>query len=56
MPVEIKELVIRAVIEPRAKPATVPPLASPSLGRDHDAIVAACVKETLRRLDRSRER
>lgn len=64
MPVEIKELVIRAVVgqpddgrrmdqapgEPGAEPA------SASTSADRDAIVAAAVKEVLRVLRASKER
>lgn len=59
MPVEIKELVIRAVVEPRGQRAVVetppPPDSSPSR-EDREAIVQACVKRVLRILERSRER
>lgn len=58
MPVEIKELVIRAVVEPR--PQTPAPQVEPVQPQwsdsDQEAIVAACVKEVLRTLQRSRER
>lgn len=49
MPVEIRELVIRAVVgTDEDEPA----------GNDHDldAIVAECVREVLRVLERNRER
>lgn len=71
MTIEIKQLIIRAVADGRreAPPAegpvgaaTSPPprfahepvRAAPE--RDHEAIVAACVREVLRRLERARER
>ena len=64
MPVEIKELVIRAVAEPVAPPAATPERsARPSQGqptpltREHrEAIVQECVKRVLRVLEKSRER
>lgn len=69
MTVEIRQLVIRGVVERRpeaAPPApTVDPFLSflppPSASAPHQApsqaaIVDACVREVLRRLERSRER
>ena len=64
MPVEIKELVIRAVVQPEAGSANAHPTAEPGAmgpgsGADPDereAIVAAAVKEVLRILKASRER
>jgi hypothetical protein len=70
MTIEIKQLVIRAVADGRrehaaqsvaphtvAAPAPVPHEPSPlSAGADQEAIVAACVREVLRKLERSRER
>ena len=53
MPVEIRELVIRAVVDPR--PAAERPGAPPA-EIDRDALVQACVDETLRILRRERER
>jgi hypothetical protein len=55
MSVEIKELVIRAVVDPRGeRPAYAAPAAL--TGEQQDAIVEAAVKETLRVLRASRER
>lgn len=62
MPVEIKELVIRAVVDPRREqPATSAPEASTSAaaargGEEQAALVAATVKEVLRILRASKER
>ncbi len=64
MTVEIKELVIRAVVEPGAdakNAASEAELArrSPGGGErlpEQSAIVAACVREVMRRLEKSRER
>jgi Family of unknown function (DUF5908) len=53
MPVEIRELVIRAVVDPRL-PAGRPD--APAAEIDRDALVQACVDETLRILRRERER
>lgn len=55
MPVEIKELVIRAVIESGERSDSgprIPP--DPSAGSD--AIVDACVRQVLRILKKSKER
>jgi hypothetical protein len=54
MPVEIKELVIRAVVEP----ADAPPSrrTDDTLDSDNQALVEACVKEVLRILKRAEER
>jgi Family of unknown function (DUF5908) len=72
MTIEIKQLIIRAVADGRreqaghspgplaaqssgpARPEPEPYRAAP--GEDRDAIVAACVREVLRKLERSRER
>jgi hypothetical protein len=69
MTIEIKQLIIRAVADGRreAAPAEgrVGAVTSPAprsarepepAERDHEAIVAACVREVLRRLERARER
>ncbi len=54
MPVEIRELIIRAVVDPhkvgeRSQASNAPPF-------DRDALVQACVDETLRILRREKER
>jgi hypothetical protein len=71
MTIEIKQLVIRAIVDGRGEsspPRTGAPVvrapepirrsrpdpAAPS--QDRDAIVAACVREVLRKLKRSQER
>ena len=53
MPVEIRELVIRAVVDPQATTARS---GAPAAEIDRDALVQACVDETLRILRRERER
>jgi hypothetical protein len=70
MTIEIRQLVIRAVAEARPGPAQArstaptsapgpapaqPPAAAPLI-TDHEALVAACVREVLRELRRSTER
>ena len=53
MPVEIRELVIRAVVDERSsagRPGT------PPAEVDRNALIQACVDETLRILRRERER
>jgi hypothetical protein len=55
MAIEIKELVIRAVVDPRAERAA--PAAPGALtGEQQDTVVAAAVKEVLRVLRAARER
>jgi len=55
MPIEIKELVIRAVVDPKGeRPA--PAASAPLTGEDREAIVEAAVKEVLRILRASKER
>jgi Family of unknown function (DUF5908) len=53
MPVEIRELIIRAVVDTRQpdEAATAPPSEN-----DREALVQACVSETLRVLRRQKER
>jgi hypothetical protein len=54
MPVEIRELIIRAVVDPRkAGERNDAPSAATF---DRDALVQACVDETLRILRREKER
>lgn len=50
MPVEIRELVIRAEVAGDARTA------EPEPAKDVDAIVAACVREVLAVLEKSKER
>ena len=55
MPVEVKELIIRAVVvggEERPAPAS----GGQVVDTDKEAIVAACVRQVLQILKRSRER
>jgi hypothetical protein len=53
MPVEIRELIIRAVVDTRQPDATTNP---PAMEADKEALVQACVNETLRILRRQKER
>lgn len=63
MPVEIKELVIRAIADPGRQPVAVsepdirPSDQAATISREHrEAIVQDCVKRVLRVLEKSRER
>ena len=61
MTVEIKQLIVRAVVEAtadtRAAAARPEPHVDPRLGPlDRDALVAACVREVLREINRAKER
>ena len=53
MPIEIRELVIRAVVDPSQTAGPSDPSAPET---DHEALIQACVDETLRILRRERER
>ncbi len=53
MPVEIRELVIRAVVDTRPSGE---PTNAPAADNDKEALVQACVNETLRVLRRQKER
>ena len=55
MPVEIKELVIRAVAEPSSRSGTTAP-SEEEVDGDRNAVVEACVREVLRIMKRSKER
>ena len=55
MPVEIKELIIRAVAEEQRTGAEYPPDV-PDTDDRKDAIVEACVRQVLRILKKSKER
>ena len=55
MPIEILELIIRTVVDPRA-PADHLGALSPAAVGDRDDLVQACVDEALRILRRERER
>jgi hypothetical protein len=52
MPVEIRELIIRAVVDARQTPAASDSATAP----DREALIQACVEETLRVLRRKKER
>jgi hypothetical protein len=59
MPVEIKELVIRAVVDPRLHPrgeSTRPAGEEGAGAEDREALVEASVREVLKILRRSKER
>jgi hypothetical protein len=53
MPVEIRELVIRATVETQRAPETI---ASDGRDQDIEEIVAQCVEQVLEALKRERER
>ena len=53
MPVEIRELIIRAVVETRPPDGTN---SAPAGDSDREALVQVCVDETLRALRRLKER
>ncbi|CCD92142.1 conserved hypothetical protein [Bradyrhizobium sp. ORS 375] len=54
MPVEIRELIIRAVVDPQKAGERSSGANAPTF--DRDALVQACVDETLRILRREKER
>ena len=60
MAIEIRQLVIRAVVEagprPEAAARQPPPPPADQADRSNEALLAACVREVLRELRRSRER
>ncbi len=57
MPIEIRELVVRARVEPNAAPAEkTAATGSKGAGSDDESITRACVKEVLRILEAKRER
>lgn len=53
MPVEIRELIIRAVVDSRQPDGTT---TTPASENDREALIQACVNETLRVLRRQKER
>jgi hypothetical protein len=53
MPIEIRELIIRAVVDPRVESESAE---RPELKLEREALIQACVDETLRILRRSKER
>ncbi len=55
MPVEIKELIIRAVVQPQPEPAPSRPTPNRAQA-ERDALVEATVREVLRILRSSEER
>lgn len=55
MPVEIKELIIRAVVE-QDRASTQDAQSLQTTTNEKEALVEACVKQVLRILKRSRER
>jgi hypothetical protein len=55
MPVEIKELIIRAVVTEEPD-RTGDPLATAAMPDDTEAIIAACVRQVLKILQQARDR
>lgn len=55
MPVEIKELIIRAVAERDMESSSRTP-SLPMAGEEKDALVSACVRQVLRILKKSKDR
>lgn len=53
MPIEIRELIIRAVVDPHLDSGRAE---HPDLNLDREALIQACVDETLRILRRAKER
>ena len=53
MPVEIRELIIRAVVDARQPDAATN---TPATESEREALIQACVNETLRVLRRQKER
>lgn len=56
MPVEIKELVIRAVVAPPEEASSSGRVTDVDADPRQEALVAACVREVLRLLERAKER
>ncbi len=57
MPIEIRELVIRAVVEQgKQAPGSNPDPGVPRSDEEREALVQACVEQVLRVLRRERER
>ena len=57
MPIEIRELVVRARVEPRGSNRSTSPTENASAGRvDEASVTKACVREVLRILDSRQER
>jgi hypothetical protein len=56
MTIEIRQLVIRAVVQAPASQVRPAPTRAAPPAPSQDEIVAACVREVLRRLGRARER
>ncbi len=57
MPVEIKELVVRAVVPAGERERGAPPAGGAALSQaEREAMLDACVKEVLKILRRSKER
>jgi hypothetical protein len=55
MPVEIRELLIRAAVDQKQEPVEQAAAPEPT-GFDREAIVEECVRQVLRILERSRDR
>jgi hypothetical protein len=56
MPIEIRELVIRAVVEPSPKPDRDAPAFAKEPPLDRRVLIQECVDQTLRILRRQKER
>jgi hypothetical protein len=56
MPVEIKELIVRAVVEPDRGSRRDAPSARSAQNDESEALVEACVRQVLKILERSKER
>ena len=56
MPIEIRELVIRAQVEPSGHQASSSRATSPSDHRSQEDLIRICVQEVLRILEEKRER
>ena len=56
MPIEIRELVIRAVVDERRPTSAVPHTVYERNGNEREALIQACVQQVMRILRRERER
>jgi hypothetical protein len=56
MPVEIRELVIRAVVEERRPTTAEPQRANEHSDNEREALIQACVRQVMQILRRERER
>jgi hypothetical protein len=56
MPIVINEIVIKATVTDLTRAEPAPAAATAGAGMDDETLVAACVEEVLRVLDRRKER